>query len=250
MSTLYKDNLFAPLDADLHLVRVAGGNETEVYASDDQRYVIKVKSCDAGTLTAGLARAVLRQRAAAAFAAAIGDSHSIPSYVLIARNSAGEVQPLVVQPYHREAMSLAHLNYGQLTHAERVQIARQLVGIIGRNVLTYLRRGWMPDIYGRVSGNAVERTHANRWRRLPERLWSFLVKRSLLRSHNLLVTAAPERRIILVDYDPVPHGRLYRFVYYKMRLLLFVRDLVLIFLMAQVAYRFNRKTAQTKSKVH
>lgn len=53
MSTpvLYKNPLFAPLDADLHLQRIAGGNETEVYLSDDRRYVVKVKDTAGGTFT-------------------------------------------------------------------------------------------------------------------------------------------------------------------------------------------------------
>ncbi|MEZ4663524.1 MAG: hypothetical protein R2911_38770 [Caldilineaceae bacterium] len=42
---------------------------------------------------------------------------------------------------------------------------------------------------------------------------------------------APEQRIILVDYDPMKHGKLYQLIYYQVRLLLFVRDVVLIQLM-------------------
>ena len=40
----YADQVFAPLDRDLALERIAGGNETEVYRTDDQRYVVKLKS--------------------------------------------------------------------------------------------------------------------------------------------------------------------------------------------------------------
>ena len=43
MST-YADVVFAPIDRDLALERIAGGNETEVYRSDDGRYVAKLKS--------------------------------------------------------------------------------------------------------------------------------------------------------------------------------------------------------------
>jgi len=42
------------------------------------------------------------------------------------------------------------------------------------------------------------------------------------------VTEPPERRIILVDYDPVQRSKLYQFVYYNARCALFLRDLVLI----------------------
>ena len=40
---LHKSQLFACLDLDLHLERIAGGNETEVYCTDDRRFVVKVK---------------------------------------------------------------------------------------------------------------------------------------------------------------------------------------------------------------
>ncbi len=80
----------------------------------------------------------------------------------------------------------------------------------------------MPDLYGRASTSKAERKRLNTWRMLPWRLWSFFVQRNLLRSHNLLLTAAPERRLILVDYDAVPHSKLYQFFYYMVRLLLFL----------------------------
>ena len=47
--TIYADQVFAPLDRDLALERIAGGNETEVYRTDDQRYVVKLKSDHGGT---------------------------------------------------------------------------------------------------------------------------------------------------------------------------------------------------------
>lgn len=236
MSKLHKDWLFASLDADLHLERIAGGNETEVYSSDDRRYVVKVKHEEVSTLAAALHRAKLQREAAYAFAEAIGANHSIPSYLLVAENSAGQVQPVVVQPYYHEAVALFAVDYARLTDEERRWIARQLLAIMWRNILTYWRRGWMPDIYGRSNASTAERKRLNGWRMLPWRLWSFLVKRNLLRSHNLLLTAAPERRIVLVDYDPVPHGPLYQFAYYHMRLLLFLRDLVLILVMVGWGY--------------
>jgi hypothetical protein len=66
---------------------------------------------------------------------------------------------------------------------------------------------------------------------LPRRLWSFIVQRNLLRAHNLMVTDAPECRVVLVDYDLVRRSWLYRKVYYTVRLLLFARDWLLIWWM-------------------
>jgi hypothetical protein len=63
---------------------------------------------------------------------------------------------------------------------------------------------------------------------LPRRLWSFLVERNLLRSNNLMLTAGPEQRVVLVDYDVVRRGRLYRLVYFAVRWLLFWREHALI----------------------
>ena len=71
---------------------------------------------------------------------------------------------------------------------------------------------------------------------LPWRLWSFLVKRNLLRSHNLMLLDTKKPRVILVDYDTVPHGKLYTLVYYYVRLVLFFRDLALIALMVMFGY--------------
>jgi hypothetical protein len=86
----------------------------------------------------------------------------------------------------------------------------------------------MPDLYGRTSTSAAERVRLNTPWMLPQRLWSFMVARNLLRSHNLLLTPAPERRIVLVDYDIVRRGRLYRLIYFAVRWMLFWRDHMLI----------------------
>ena len=40
---LHKNQLFACLDIDLHLERIAGGNESEVYRTDDGHFVVKLK---------------------------------------------------------------------------------------------------------------------------------------------------------------------------------------------------------------
>jgi hypothetical protein len=47
----------------------------------------------------------------------------------------------------------------------------------------------------------------------------------------LLLTPAPERRIVLVDYDIVRRGWLYRLIYFAVRWMLFWRDHMLILLM-------------------
>lgn len=231
MSNLYQDTLFAPLDPDLHLERIGGGNETEVYCTDDRRYVVKVKSSQAATLTAALDTALAMRKAARRFATVMGPQHSIPNHFLLAANCAGQPQLLAVQPYYQNARPLFDVDYRQFDRAERQRLARQLLRIIRRSVATYGRRGWMPDLYGRVSASRAEREERNRWYRLPWRLWSFLFQRNLLRAHNLMLTAAPENRIILVDYDPVTRGKFYQVIYYNVRLWLFWRDLVLILIM-------------------
>jgi hypothetical protein len=93
----------------------------------------------------------------------------------------------------------------------------------------------MPDLYGRSSTSSKERAQLNAPHMLPWRLWSFLVKRNLLRAHNLLITDAPEHRIVMIDYDIVRRSKLYRSIYYAVRWLLFWRDHVLILLMKRGA---------------
>lgn len=231
MTTLYKDPIFAPLDADLCLERIAGGNETEVYRTDDGQYVVKVKNEERGQAGQLLQQAQHLRRAANRYAKIVGRNHSVPSYFLVTGDSQAEAQLLVVQPYLAHAQPLFTVDYTQLSYKERWRIARQLVTIIRRSVASYLKHGWMPDLYGRSSTSKEERKRLNAWYMLPWRLWSFLIQRNLLRSHNLLLTAAPERRIILIDYDPVKQSRFYQIAYYSVRLWLFVRDLVLIFIM-------------------
>lgn len=229
--SLHADHLFASLDLDLHLERIAGGNETEVYRTDDHRFVVKVKSDEGGTVEEALARAKAMRAATEEFIAVLGPDHTIPSYYLIARDSAGQVQVVVVQPYVRHARPLHDVAYDQLTPEERQKVAAQIEDILGRAWRAYWRAGRMPDLYGRVSRSKTERRLLNTPRMLFWRLWSFLVKRSLLRSHNLLLTHAPERRIVLIDYDAIRQGWLYQLIYYTARQLLFLRDYSLIQIM-------------------
>jgi len=236
MPTLHKNQLFAPLDADLHLERIGGGNETEVYCTDDRRYVVKVKSTNPERDQSAFQQAVALRKAARRFAAVMGPRHSIANYFLISQDETGAAQLLALQPYYGDAQALAKIDYTQLTWQERKRLAQQLLLIIWRAVGAYGKRGWMPDLYGRASASRAERARLNQPHMLPWRLWSFLGQRNLLRAHNLMLTTAPDRRIILVDYDPVTRGKLYQQVYYAVRLWLFWRDLLLIAIMVFTGY--------------
>ena len=224
----YADQVFAPLDRDLALERIAGGNETEVYRTDDQRYVVKLKSDHGGTADVALARALADRAAAERFIACLGPVHTITSYYVVTRDGSGRAQALVIQPYLAGAQQLFDIDYRALSRDERAQIASQLREIIRRSLSFYRATASMPDLYGRKSTSAAERVRLNKPWMLPQRLWSFLVERNLLRAHNLLLTPAPERRIVLVDYDIVRRGRIYRLIYFAVRWMLFWRDHMLI----------------------
>jgi hypothetical protein len=242
MTAYYTDQVFAPIDLDHALERLAGGNETEVYRSDDGRNVVKLKNDLGGTAEQALAAAQEMRAAANQYAAGLGPRHSIASEYVIARDSAGHVQVLVVQPFLHGAHQLHDIDYASLTDAERASIAAQLRDIIRRSLAFYRETGSMPDLYGRTSQSAAERARLNRPLMLPWRLWSFLVERNLLRSHNLMLTDEPERRVVLVDYDIVRRGRLYRQIYYLVRWFLFWRDHALILLMRKSRAVPQRKT--------
>lgn len=228
MPVFHADTVFAPIDQDLHLERVAGGNETEVYCTDDRRYVVKLKS-DLGSDWPTVVNTARQIRAAAEqFSAALGHEHSIPSYYLISRDNAGLAQLLVIQPFLQDARPLYALTYASLSRTERQNLAMQLREIIRRALVLYQQTGQMPDLYGRSSASALARKRLNAPYMLPWRLWSFLIQRNLLRSHNLVLSGTPEQCVYLVDYDPVRRARLYRVVYYAVRWLLFWRDHALI----------------------
>lgn len=228
MTNLYKDKLFAPLDTDLHLERIAGGNETEVYCTDDRRYVVKVKSEPEGVLHEALQEVQAMRQAVNAFIEALGTEHSIPNYFIMAKDNKGRIQPVAIQPYYEAASPLRKIDYAALSKRERHHLGQQLLTLMARTIRTYFKTGGMPDIYGRSSASRKERERLNKWYMFPWRLWGFIVERNLLRSNNLMLTPTPQARIILVDYDPIKHGRLYQFVYYNIRLILFVRDYILI----------------------
>jgi hypothetical protein len=234
-ATLYNDEVFAPVDRDLHLERIAGGNETEVYRTDDQRYVVKLKCELGGDRRTALDNARTMRAAAEQFAACIGEEHSIPSYYLIARDSKQRVQVLVIQPFVVHAHPLVQVRYRTLSTQERAHVAKQLQTIIKRSLSFYNSTRTMPDLYGRTSTSPAERRRLRSPWRIPERMWSFLIQRNLLRSHNLLLTNPPECRVVLVDYDFVRRSKFYRWVYYTVRRVLFWRDQALIWRMRRGA---------------
>jgi hypothetical protein len=225
---MYADQVFAPLDRDLALERIAGGNETEVYRTDDSRYVVKLKSDLGGSLQEALECTRVARAAAEAFTGCLGPEYTIPSYYIVARDSAGQAQAMVIQPFIAGARPLFDVDYTALNGDEREQVASQLRDIIRRALSFYRATGSMPDLYGRSSANAGARAQANGLAMLPRRLWSFLVQRNLLRSNNLMLTAGPRRRVVLVDYDFVRRSRLYRLVYFAARWVLFWREHALI----------------------
>ena len=238
MDSMYREKAFAPVDGDLHLERIAGGNETEVYRTDDQRFVVKLKTYEQnGTAHHVLAETKILRDAAERFSTAVGLEHSIPNYFVITQNNEGQAQLLVLQPYLSQAQPLFNVDYTSLSKAERKKIAEQLRRIIRRSLKYYPIIHSLPDLYGRSSRNKAERKRLNAHHMLPWRLWSFLAKRNILRSHNLMLTNESDPRIILVDYDPVQRSKLYRFVYYTVRRLLFyLRDYMLIWVMQMTGF--------------
>ena len=227
----HTSQVFAPLDRDHVLERIAGGNETEVYRTDDFRYVVKLKREIGGDLAAVLTEAQQIRADAEEFAACLGDAHTVPNFYVISRDDDGRAQVLVLQPFLHAAHPLANVDYRRLSAVERQALATTLRTIIRRALAYYRVKGRMPDLYGRSSTSHAERKALNAPHMLPWRIWSFLVKRSLLQSHNLLLLHAPVQRVVLIDYDAVRRSHWYRRVYYAVRWLLFWRDWVLIWAM-------------------
>lgn len=223
---LHADNAFAPIDGDLHLERIAGGNETEVYVTDDRRFVVKVKDELGGTLAQVRALAHETRDGTDQFIVCLGERFTIPSSYLVARDSQGHVQLLVLQPFLSDAQALHDLDYTHLSPRERHELALQLREIIRRALLFYQRTGSMPDLYGRRSASANERRKNRAITKIPQRIWAFLARRTLLRANNLM--RAPDGRVALIDYDVVRRGWFYRLVYFAARRVIFLRDLFLI----------------------
>lgn len=233
---LHKNLLFACLDIDLHLERIAGGNESEVYRTDDGRFVVKLKNEPYATSAAALREAQELRAAADNFANIIGFEHSTASHFLIAGDDAHNAYIVIVQRYLKESPPLFYVDYAALSPDVRLSVATQLQTIIRRSLNSYWRTGIIPDLYGRSAASPEERVHRNSLRQLPARLWSFLARRTLLRAHNLLLT--PEQQIRLVDYDPVRRSALYKRIYYALRVMLLFRDLFFIWVMKHTGWAY------------
>lgn len=226
--TLHVDDVFAPLDRDHVLERLAGGNETDVYWTDDRRYVVKLKYDLGGNLSQALQWARWMREVADRYTSCLGERHTIPNHFILARGSDGHIYPLAIQPFLPDARPLDALNYHTLTPEQRAIVALQLSEILRRAHAFYHSTGSMPDLYGQSARSNDERERMKAINRLPQRLWSFLVERTVLRSHNLLLLRDPDMRIVLIDYDPVRRSRLYRLIYFAVRRILLLRDLAAI----------------------
>lgn len=233
---LHKNLLFACLDLDLHLERIAGGNESEVYLTDDARFVVKLKNEEYPTSSAALREAQVLRAAAHNFANIIGPEHSTPSNFLIAGDENDHAYVVIVQPFLDESRPLHYIDYAALPPDERKLIATQLQSIIQRSLRSYWQTGVIPDIYGLSATSPADRAQRKMPSQLPARLFSFLIRRTLMRSHNLLWT--PDQKIQLIDYDPVRRSPLYKRAYYAARAILFFRDLFFIWLMKQTGWAY------------
>jgi len=236
-SATYYDEVFAPLDRDHHLERIGGGFETEVYCTDDKRYVVKLKSDLGGDLDA--ARACIRRirDTAEQFTRCLGEAHSIPNTYILARDGVGRVQGLVIQPFIRHAHPLGEVDLTTLGPDEREHVAAQLSEIVWRSLAFYRSSGYMPDLYGMISTGHDERARRSRPHTLPRHLWDFVMRRNILRSCNLLLTNSPECRVVLVDYDLVRWNVLIRRIYFAVRWVLGWRDQLLIRRMRRTGVR-------------
>lgn len=214
----------------LRLDRLGGGNESDVYRTDDERFVVKLKRFGGGSASVARAQARLLRGFAEHFAACLGAEHSLPSTFVVARDHLGDAQVVTIQPFLKDARPLYTIDYLALPPAERQHIMAQLHAIIERAQACYRATGLVPDLYGISSASPGELARLRAAYMAPIHLWHFLITRTLLRSHNLLLTPAPEHRVMLVDYDLVmlhkPH--LVRRIYFAFRALLFRRDLALI----------------------
>ena len=119
----YIDQVFAPLDDDHRVDRFAGGNESEVYLTDDRRYVIKIKSDMASDdVLTPLNWARFMRQAAQESVDTLGPTHSIPSYYALSRDNDGKVQILLIQPFVKDARQLFEVDYEALSKEERNRV--------------------------------------------------------------------------------------------------------------------------------
>jgi hypothetical protein len=214
---------FAPLRHRAELRRIAGGSETDVYHAPSQSYVVKIKRDTGGSAAAALGRAVVLRAVADEFTEHLGPRYTIPSEYVIS-GGGGEAQVLVIQLYLADARPLSHVSYAELSRAERRDLALQLRDLIRRAIRCLYLTGHLPDLHGSYSASVAERERLSSLVLIPWRVWRFLTAEHLLRSHNVLLTEEPGRRLVLVDYDLVRWRSLPRRLYHAARWLLFWRD--------------------------
>lgn len=220
-------DLFAFLRQERTLKRIGGGSETDVYRTDDARYVIKIKGVVENSVESALAQAQSLQDAAGQFTHYLGAEHTIPSYFILAEDSIGNVHTVAIQPYIDQALPLSEVDYHTLSPRKWAQVERQLLMMLRRALRCYKHTGHMPDLYGTFSHSVSERRRINTPLMWPKRVWHFFTQR-LWRAHNLLLTHEALPRVILVDYDHVRWRGLWGRLYYAICWLLFWRELLLL----------------------
>jgi hypothetical protein len=210
------------------LQRIGGGYETDVYRTEDERYVVKLKRTGYRSVRMAHAQAHLLQAIADHFVSCLGVEHSLPSTFAVARDNAGNAQVVTIQPFLKDARPLYTVDYPALPQPQRHHLMAQLHTIIARSQECYRTTGLVPDLYGVSGVTPGELARLRAPYMTPLHMWNFFMTRTLLSSHNLLLT--PEQRVILVDYDLVmlhkPH--LFRRIYFAFRAILFWRDLAVI----------------------
>jgi hypothetical protein len=217
------DPVFAVLVHSSAMERIAGGSETDVYRSEDDHYVVKVKRELGGTLDHSLMWARTMRAVAEEFIAYLGPDHSLANYYVIAQDEIGRVQVLVIQPL-LHAQPLSDVDYRAMSAAERTHIALQLRDLIRRALTCWRETGHLPDLHGTRSVSAADRKRINTIALAPRRIWQFFVDEHVLRSNNLLLTDEPDHCIVLVDYDLLRWRPVPRRTYLALRWLLFWRD--------------------------
>ena len=228
ISERYTNRVFAPVDHDHQVERVGGGFETEVYCTDDRRYVVKLKTRGEPDLATMLRRTRVMRSVATEFARCLGTEHSIANEYVLSEDDSDRIHALAVQPFIRHARPLNRVDYRALSPETRDQVAAQLHEILRRSLAFYRETGYMPDLYGLSSSSREDRTRLSAPWMLPWHLWSFFVQRNILRSCNLLLTEAPEHRVVLIDYDLVPWPRPLKRIYFAVRWVMGWRDHLLV----------------------
>ena len=221
------ESVYAFLEGRCTLKRIGGGSETDVYQTDDARYVIKIKGDLTNTVETALSQACKLRDTATRFTTYLGVEHSVPTYFLLARDQSGSINTVAIQPYLADASSLSAIDYCALTPRVWAQIDRQLLTILRRSLRCYKYTGQMPDLYGTFSRTKVERRRMNTFLKWPERVWHFFTQR-LWQAHNLMLTHEANPRVVLVDYDHVRWSGLWGKLYYTTCWLLFWRELIFL----------------------